>query len=175
MDWSSPWITNVIVVVGFIITGWFQKRKIDALKQNVCSLESAVSAQEKIVKAMKLAAHVVDVDKWSKSVKEYGELVENIAKKQIEQTKESHTETLKSYINLIEVLNKTIIYVHPQHRRQLIDDIQHKVIKDSLLVAIEQIEGVWITPPDSGLSFALGLGKLSGGLWANQPKTTGRM
>ena len=71
MDWSSPLITDGIVVLGFVITGWFQKKKIDALKQNVCSLESSVSAQEKVVKSMELAAKVIDVDKYNKHIKTY--------------------------------------------------------------------------------------------------------
>ena len=131
--------------------------KIDALKQNVCSLESTVSAQEKVVKSMESAAHVIDVEKYSKHIKTFEELIENIAKKQVEQIKESRTEMTKHYVDLLQVFVKNLIYAHPKHRRQLIDGIQYQLVKASLLTAIEQIEDMWIAPPDSELSFALGL------------------
>jgi esterase/lipase len=105
MDWSSPLITDGIVILGFVITGWFQKKKIDALKQNVCSLESTVSAQEKVVKAMESASNIIDVKKYSEHIRTFEELVEANAKKTVEAMEKQFKDDQKQ---MDEAINKEV-------------------------------------------------------------------
>ncbi len=178
MDWSSPLITDGIVVLGFAITGWFQKKKIDALKQNVCSLESTVSAQEKVVKAMEAASHVIDVKKYGEHVKVFEELVEGNARKTIEAMGKQFDEELKQQvgktinihetkltnltdktISLLQLVTIMLFYVHPAQRKQLImEHMEVPILRDCMLKMTEYMNDSWIYPPDSRLSFVLKMG-----------------
>lgn len=67
---------------------------------------------------------------------------------------------LKYLLCLISTFTKTLVYVHPKSRRQLMDDIEYPGLKDTMLPALDQMKDVWIAPPDtsklSGLYAELG-------------------
>ena len=53
---------------------------------------------------------------------------------------------LKYLLCLISTFTKTLVYVHPKSRRQLMDDIEYPGLKDTMLPALDQMKDVWIAP-----------------------------
>lgn len=168
MNWSSL-ITDGIVVLGFIITGWFQKKKIDALKHNVNSLEKTVSAQDKLIRDMETAVKIIDIEKYNKHIKTFEDLVETNAQKTIEimkrdldeqqsSTKTKYEHLMEKTTDLLKMVGVSLAYVHPSQREQLINDtMEVPFLRDAFLQSLDKMKNSWIGPPNPGLSAFLTL------------------
>ncbi len=173
MDWSSlnwsSFITDIIVIVGFIITGCFQHKKIDALKQNIHSLEGTISAQDNLIRDMEKAVKIIDVEKYGKHIRTFEDLVERNAQKTIEAMKKEFDEQqtgittkfkhlMEKTIDLLRMVGISLLYVHPSQREQLvIDNMKVPFLRDAFLQPIDIMKSSWIGPPDLGLSAVLTL------------------
>lgn len=164
MDFST-WITNCIVIIGFIVTGWFQKKRIDSLRQNVSSLEKTIAAQENALSAMERAANIIDVEKYQKHMNTFENLVERnnaLTLKKMEQeliekfqkqdelkskrSREVINLLLKYYFDMIKFSINALYYVHADERKALVNNLQFPVHREFLLEHLERIKDIWLYP-----------------------------
>ena len=154
-------ITNIILMVIIIITYYFQRNKIDALKTSINSHKDVISAQKEIIDAMKKASDVIDVDK----IQKYNDLLDDMRKKEMEQVRtaieketgeqieslqQKHVNALKvasdRYFDLYEFAVLELYYVHPEDRRELVEKLKIESLRNDLLDKLPDVDDLWKKP-----------------------------
>ena len=87
---TSEVIANVILASIIIITYWFQRKKIDALKTSINSHKDVISAQKEIIDGMKKAHEVVNPDKYKNHI----DFLEEAKEKEIVRTRQEIEEKM---------------------------------------------------------------------------------
>jgi hypothetical protein len=145
-------LNTIIIIIGFIFLGWYQKYRIDILKAEVTSQRNMIESQSKVIHDAKAFIDLIDLEK----IKEYTHLtLENVEiKKNIEIEKlkaEFEKESKKSDIWGRE-LRALIIFAYdvvenspPFYTEEAVDKLPNDtLIKKNLLKYHKNIKEIYL-------------------------------
>ena len=141
-------INTAIIVIGFLISGYYQKQKIGALKKQLDSQKELIGTTKEFFNLFDLGKLKEYVEIVEKKVRTEMECQMTELKRDFDKKKDGRTNAiailLEEFSSVIDVFGKSLVYLSRDHRQTIIEGMKEGIGKRAFTQVLKQMDEIEI-------------------------------